>query len=99
MTKGVKYDEGKLRWSLLPWESIEQVLRIIEFGAQKYSPGGWKTLDKFEERYYNACMRHLIAWQQGEKTDPESGLPHLAHAGCNILFLLWKEQNDVDSDI
>lgn len=37
---------------------------------------------------YASCMRHLQSWFAGENTDPESGLPHLAHAACNLLFLL-----------
>ena len=35
-----------------------------------------------------AClMRHMAAWQRGEENDPESGLPHLAHAMCNLRML------------
>jgi hypothetical protein len=45
-----------------------------------------------EERYKEALARHVIAYLEGEDLDsgPEgSGLPHLAHAGINVLFLLW----------
>jgi hypothetical protein len=33
-------------------------------------------------------MRHLSAWQQGEEIDEESGLPHMAHAMCNLRMLV-----------
>jgi hypothetical protein len=38
--------------------------------------------------YYDAALRHLMAWFDGETIDPESGLSHLAHvmACCNILL-------------
>jgi hypothetical protein len=39
-------------------------------------------------RPFGACMRHLWAWWRKENLDPETGLPHLAHAACCILFLL-----------
>mgnify|MGYP001558282212 CR=1 FL=1 len=39
-------------------------------------------------RPYDALQRHLTAWWEGEDLDPESGLSHLAHCGCCLLFLL-----------
>ena len=47
-----------------------------------------------------ACaLRHLAAFQRGEDLDPESGLPHLAHAMCNLRMLTlysrtYKEGDD-----
>ena len=35
-----------------------------------------------------ALYRHMLAWQEGEDVDAETGLNHMAHAGCNVLFLL-----------
>jgi hypothetical protein len=31
----------------------------------------------------------MAAWQRGEEVDPESGLPHLAHAMCNLRMLTY----------
>jgi len=92
---GTKHDTGKLRWSLLPLGTIAQVLKVLEFGAAKYSPNGWTTVDNPRDRYYDAAMRHLDAWHRGEVNDEESGLPHLAHAACCILFLLWFDGKSV----
>jgi hypothetical protein len=33
-------------------------------------------------------MRHLLAQAAGEINDPESGLPHAAHAAWNALAVL-----------
>jgi len=41
-------------------------------------------------------MRHLVAEYKGEDYDIESGFLHLAHAACNILFLLWKKMKGVE---
>ena len=43
-------------------------------------------------------MRHLIAWSNGEDNDKESGLSHLGHAACNIMFLLHMKKYRPDMD-
>lgn len=89
MTTGVKHDAGKPRWSLLPWRALEPVVQVLEHGAAKYAVGNWKHVADAEARYLDAAFRHLGAHADGERLDPESGLPHLAHAVTNVLFLLW----------
>lgn len=85
---GAKDDQGKPRYSLLQWESIAEQLKVLEYGAAKYAPEGWRLVEKPRARYYDALMRHLAAWWAGEENDPDSGLPHLAHAMCCVSFLL-----------
>jgi hypothetical protein len=86
----IKFDEDKLNWSLLPWDSIEEILKVLEFGAGKYNPWNWADGEGFKfSRLFNSGMRHFIAWfWKKEDKDPETGLSHLAHLGCNVLFLL-----------
>lgn len=85
---GRKDDTGKPQWGLLPFEAVSQVVDVLTFGARKYAPGNWRHVPNANERYFDAAMRHLVAWKQGERLDPESGLHHLAHAGCCVLFAL-----------
>lgn len=85
---GRKEDNGKLRWDLVPFESLEEIIKVLMYGANKYSDNNWLKVEKPRIRYFAAAMRHLVAWFKGEKFDPESKLHHLAHAGCCILFLL-----------
>ena len=59
----------------------------MEFGAKKYDRKNWAKVDD-KERYIAAPLRHILAYQQGEKLDKESGISHLAHAICSLLFLL-----------
>ena len=91
MEKGKKYDAGKLRWSLLPIKPVEEIVKVLMFGANKYGDNNWQGLEGGKERYYDAMLRHIAAWKEGEQNDSESGLLHLAHAGCCLLFLLWFE--------
>lgn len=86
---GFKQDQGKLRWSLLPKGVISSILKVLEFGAAKYSVDNWRHVEDHERRYYDAAMRHIEAWRLKETNDPESKLPHLAHAVCCLMFLMW----------
>ena len=84
----VKNDSGKLQWSLLPFEELKDVVRVLMLGAKKYTPDNWKKCDDVT-RYKDALMRHVISYVSGDTTDDESGLSHLAHAVCNCLFLMY----------
>lgn len=89
---GQKHDASKPRYSLLPAGSVDRVIDVLELGATKYAPNNWQHVSDARTRYYDATMRHLSTWWQGETHDAESGLHHLAHAACCILFLLWFER-------
>ncbi len=93
MTEGLKYDADKPRWSLLPAGAVEEVVRVLEYGARKYSEENWKKVDNAHIRYYDAAMRHINAWWQLEQKDQETGLHHLAHATCCLMFLMWLDKN------
>jgi hypothetical protein len=88
VTEGRKDDAEKARWDLLPFDAAAAVVAVLTFGARKYAPDNWLVVPDARRRYLAAALRHLTAWAQGEKLDPESGHPHLAHAGACILFLL-----------
>ncbi len=82
-----KDDAEKPRWDLLPTRAVASIVDVLTFGARKYAPHAWRNVPEGQRRYLAAAYRHIIAWHQGEKKDPESGLPHLAHAACCLLFL------------
>lgn len=88
---GVKLDTGKVEMSLLMQGcayAVRKVAEILTFGAKKYTRNGWQTVPDAERRYTDALYRHMNAIHSGELTDPESGLPHMAHVACNAMFLL-----------
>ena len=91
---GVKYDDGKLRYDLYPLGAYAGCTAVLTFGANKYTPNGWKTVPDALNRYYAALVRHLNAQKEwldkgntGLALDTESGLPHLDHAQCCLVFL------------
>lgn len=87
-TPGMKDDQDKPRWDLLPYEGLSEVVDVLTYGAAKYAPDNWRHVKNPRRRYFAAAMRHLVAWWRGEQTDPETGKSHLAHAACCILFLM-----------
>lgn len=91
-TNGIKHDNGKLDWTLLPYDQLEPVVRVLEFGAQKYSRDNWKLVPDARFRYIKAAFRHFVAWFREEKKDPESGESHLAHVVCCVLFAMYFEK-------
>ena len=60
--EGKKYDNGKLRWDLLPTNVIKEVIKVLMHGARKYGDFNWdKTVNEPNgtARYYAAAMRHI----------------------------------------
>ena len=84
---GRKDDLGKLRYDLVPPLAEQQMVAVLTFGAKKYAPENWRLVPDAKVRYHAALRRHVAAGAMGEKLDPESGLPHLAHALCCLAFL------------
>lgn len=96
-TLGVKFDKAKPKWSLVPQGVMTDVVDVLTKGAMKYAPDNWMYVPEARTRYYDATLRHLTAWWEGEKHDPETGNSHLSHAICCLMFLLWfdlKGKND-----
>lgn len=83
----LKKDAGKLRYELVPWDALDEIVKVLNFGASKYKDRGWEVGMGWG-RLIGAAFRHIKAWAMGEDLDPESGLSHLAHAACCVLFLL-----------
>lgn len=87
--EGHKADSQKPDWSLIPLDVVEDTVRVLTLGAQKYARDNWQRVPGARIRYFAALLRHLTAWQRGEANDPETGLSHLAHASCCLVFLQW----------
>lgn len=95
---GTKHDSAKPRWDLVPWDAVGLFVDVLTIGAQKYSARNWEKGITFG-RLFAAAQRHLVAWWGGEDVDPDTGKSHLAHAVCNIFFLLAfvrRERIDLD---
>lgn len=88
---GAKLDSGKLRASLVLGAfslALQEVCAVGTYGANKYSPNGWLSVDNGVERYTDAMLRHYLKEAQGEVLDNESGLFHAAQVAWNALARL-----------
>jgi hypothetical protein len=84
---GTKYDGEKPRLSLIPSSLFTEVGKVLTYGAKKYAAHNWRAgID--DDRLISAALRHIVAYNEGEDLDEESGLPHLAHAICELSFAL-----------
>ena len=95
-TEGLKFDTGKLQYSLIPPETLSALAEVLSYGARKYAPNNWQLVQDGETRYLDALMRHLEAFRAGETHDHESNLHHLAHCLCNVAFLHYLETTKKD---
>lgn len=96
--EGKKYDGEKPRMYLLPPKALTEVAKVLTFGANKYDENNWKKLDNLQNRYTGAALRHIFAHMDGEELDPETGLDHLAHALCCLLFKLEAKLNETSKE-
>lgn len=103
---GIKYDQGKPRMDLLDATALEGLAKVLTFGANKYTQNGvsgannWRAGIQYS-RLISSLLRHLSAIQRGELIDPESGLPHIDHLGCNWMFLsnFMKQEKQDNNDL
>ncbi len=82
-----KKDKGKVMVELVDPQFIIDIGKVLTFGAVKYEVENWRKGLPWK-RTLGAVLRHILAWARGEDNDPESGLSHLSHAACNLMFLL-----------
>ena len=84
--QALRYNQGKLEWSLVDFDSLEGLVRVLEYGKDKYARDNWK-LGMPVTQVTESLMRHLFAFAKGEDVDPESGCRHISHVLCNAMFL------------
>lgn len=96
---GAKLDAGKNRLGLVLGGfamALEEIGKVGTYGAEKYSPNGWKSVPDGIERYDDAMWRHWFAQQIEGPTDPSSELRHQAQIAWNalaVLELMLREEN------
>ncbi len=85
--QGRKFDLDKPEYGLIPPQCLDEVARVLTVGAKKYERDNWRYVEDGPRRYFDAAQRHLWAYKRGEILDPETGLSHLAHAVCSLMFI------------
>lgn len=94
---GAKFDSGKPGMDMVPYDGIVEVAKVLDFGAKKYAPGNWSKGIELS-RLLAAAERHIGEFKEGRDVDPESGLGHLGHAACNLLFAIWMMKHRPEMD-
>ena len=90
--QGARFNEGKTKWSLVDFDSLEGMVKVLENGQKKYGKDNWKKGLPVSEAT-ESLLRHVFALLRGEQVDKESGLPHSAHILCNAMFIAYMEKN------
>lgn len=85
---GLRYNSGKLRWSLVDFEALEDMVRVLEFGSKKYSDNNWKK-GLSVNQICESLLRHTFEIMSGKNNDEESRLPLAGHILCNAMFLAY----------
>jgi hypothetical protein len=96
-TAGVKYDGDKSRMDLISPYAMDELGKVLAYGAQKYSDRNWEQGIAWS-RIVGALLRHLFAYLRGERIDRESGCSHLSHVLCNAHFLVHYEHTRTEFD-
>lgn len=96
-TNGIKFDGEKPDYSLVPFGALDEVVKVLTYGAKKYDRFNWEKVDAV--RYQAAALRHISAYMQGEKYDPETGINHMAHAICSLLFITQFDINKKPKEV
>lgn len=84
--KGLRFNEGKLRYDLLHPKAQEGIVKVLTIGAQKYAPRNWEKGMSWST-VVASLKRHLAAFESGEDFDKETGELHIDHIQCNAHFL------------
>ena len=91
--------QAKPRMSDTPTQSVRLLGQVHTMGAEKYGAFNWREHNVSSTVYYDAAMRHLMAYFDGENLDAESGLPHLAHVmACASILIDAKHHGTLNDN-
>lgn len=97
LNEGVKYDQEKLRYDLIPALPLKELARVYTVGAAKYADHNWRKGMEWH-RIIAALLRHLEQWRLGETIDKESKCHHLASVAWCALTLIEYELLGIGQD-
>jgi hypothetical protein len=83
----------------VPPAPLFMVGEVMRLGIRKYGLTNWRHDPVSASVYYNAAMRHIFSWWDGQNNDVESGQPHLAHAvACLMILMDARLTDDLNDD-
>lgn len=110
--KKIKYDKvskasnpkdaiGSTKMPIHLWPLTATLMGCLGFldGCLKYGRSNFRPMGVRASTYFDACCRHLFLWFEGEDVDPDSGLPHLAHAlACLAIIVDAQATGNLNDD-
>lgn len=93
-----RYGVAKPSMSVVPTDALIYLSKVMRLGERKYGLMNWRKDRVSASTYYDAALRHMMSWYDGEDVDPESGQPHIAHAMACMAILLDAAANDMLND-
>lgn len=77
----------KVPFSTIPGPVLGEIGLALFEGARKYGKHNYRAIGVRYSVYYDAALRHLIAWWEGQDFDPDSGLSHITKAIAGLVVL------------
>lgn len=77
----------KVPFSTVPAGPIAELGLAMLEGALKYGRHNYRAVGVRTSVYYDAALRHLTAFWEGQDIDPDSGLPHIVKAMACLVVL------------
>jgi len=93
VTKALRFNEGKLDWTLVNFDSLEPLVAAMTYGATKYERNNWMNECEDPNQHIQSAFRHLVAMASGETYDKESGVRHSGHLLANMMMYNYHTKN------
>ena len=81
-------DSPKTPLELISPEFLTAIADVLQHGKMKYAANNWMRGMSYV-CVFGSILRHLFAWAIGDQLDRDSNLPHLHHAACGLMFLIY----------
>ena len=89
---------GKARTWAIPPVAVIQLGAAMQDGANKYGTLNWRDTGVTASVFYDAMMRHLLDWRDGNNKASDSGVHHLAHLMAGAAIVLDAESRGILND-
>jgi hypothetical protein len=77
----------KTPFSTIPTTVIAELGVAMLEGAAKYGRSNYRVIGVRGSVYYDATMRHMMSWWEGQDNDPDSGISHVTKAIASLVVL------------
>lgn len=97
--QGLRFNEGKPRFDLIPPEPMFALAEHYRRGAEKYADRNWEKGMSWMG-CFASIQRHSWAWQQGQDFDPDPliGSHHMIAVAWNAMALHAYHMRGIGTD-